>query len=148
MREPLLFVYGTLLYGSGHRRIDQLIASHTMRLGTGTVQARVYDLGPYPGAIPHASPTDYVTGHVLRLRGGAATLRILDRYEQYDPRHPTRSVFVRARTPVTLHDGRKITAWIYWYNRPVMGKRRMDTNMRKRNVKKRPDSNEPLPQGR
>lgn len=127
MREQLLFVYGTLLYGSGHARIDKLIATHTTRLGPGTVQARVYDLGPYPGAIPNASPTDRVTGHVLQLRGGPATLRILDRYEQYDPRQPTRSVFVRARTHVTLRHGRQVTAWIYWYNRAITGKRRINT---------------------
>ena len=127
MREQLLFVYGTLLYGSGHPRIDQLIAAHATRLGPGIVQARLYDLGPYPGAIPNASPTDHITGHVLRLRGGPATLRILDRYEQYDPRHPTRGVYVRARTHVTLHNGLKTTAWIYWYNRPITGKRRINT---------------------
>lgn len=135
MREQLLFVYGTLLYGSDHARIDTLIATHTTRLGPGTVQARVYDLGPYPGAIPNASPTDRVSGHVLQLRGGPATLRILDRYEQYDPRQPTRSVFVRACTHVTLHNGRHVNAWIYWYNRAITGKRRLNTNTRERSVK-------------
>jgi gamma-glutamylcyclotransferase (GGCT)/AIG2-like uncharacterized protein YtfP len=113
-----LFIYGTL----HPDRAPAEIAPVTRRLtsiGRGTIRARLYNLGEYPGAIladdtdPAARP---IPGEVF-LVPDATTLSALDAYEGYRPGSPTDSLFLRTKTVVTFDDGSRKSCWVYVYNR-------------------------------
>ena len=85
--------------------------------GLGTMRAKLYDLGAYPGAkAAGAEPGQRVSGELYRLRDPEFALTILDKYEGFFSREPIKSLFVRELVLVTLEDGRKIRAWAYLYN--------------------------------
>ena len=108
----LLFVYGTLRKGFPSHQILQRL--HARLLGRGHVRGRLFDLGKYPGAVENADEGEFVSGEVYRLPRAAMALRVLDRYEGFDPLKPQFNEFVRKETIVTLKRGREIRAWIYW----------------------------------
>ena len=57
-----------------------------------------------------------------------ASLRALDRYEECDPLDPTRAdrgLFRRDRVVVRMSDGRRLTAWAYFYNGRIREGRRL-----------------------
>jgi len=115
-----LFIYGTL----HPDRAPAEIAPVTRRLtsiGRGTIRARLYNLGEYPGAIladesDPAAPT--VSGEVF-LVPDAATLSALDAYEDYRPDSPADSLFLRKEAVVTFDDGSRKSCWVYVYNRDL-----------------------------
>jgi gamma-glutamylcyclotransferase (GGCT)/AIG2-like uncharacterized protein YtfP len=91
-----VFIYGTLKRGFlNHRRMDRALYR-----GDATANGlRLYDLGPFPMAVPEAGFR--VDGEVYALTG--RHLQALDRFEGA-PR-------LYQRVPWTLNDGR--VAWIY-----------------------------------
>jgi gamma-glutamylcyclotransferase (GGCT)/AIG2-like uncharacterized protein YtfP len=99
------FVYGTLMRGFP---LHRLIAERADLEGTGTVSARLVDLGAYPGAVP--DPHGAVVGEVYRLRD-SSVFRVLDSVEgpQYH----------RGEVGVRMADGREVTAFIYWFVGPL-----------------------------
>jgi gamma-glutamylcyclotransferase (GGCT)/AIG2-like uncharacterized protein YtfP len=111
---PLLFVYGTLMKGFGEDWQRKVGAD---LVGRGTIRASLYDLGNYPGArLFSAGPGERVSGELYRLRDSTLALRILDKYEEFFPLKPKKSLFIRKRVSVTLEDGRRKRAWAYLYN--------------------------------
>jgi gamma-glutamylcyclotransferase (GGCT)/AIG2-like uncharacterized protein YtfP len=116
-RHPLLFVYGTLMRGfheDWHEKVEANL------LGEGTIRAKLYDLGDYPGAkLAGAGSESLVKGELYQLRDPERAIEILDKYEDYIPSQPRKSLFIRELVPVTLESGRKRMAWTYLYNRPV-----------------------------
>ena len=89
-------------------------------VGRGSIRAKLYDLGDYPGARQNgASSARQVKGELYRLRDAQNAIRLLDEYEEFFPGEPRRSLFVRRRTQVALEDGGTRIAWVYLYNRPV-----------------------------
>src|SRR5207302_11515365 len=86
------------------------------RVGRGSVRGRLYDLGDYPGAVlSRTGPV--IAGQVFELPEDPDVLRRLDEYEGFDPSHPEASLFVRMKWPVTLRNGKKMSCWVYAYNR-------------------------------
>jgi gamma-glutamylcyclotransferase (GGCT)/AIG2-like uncharacterized protein YtfP len=51
----------------------------------------------------------------------ARLLATLDELEEYDPRNPQGSLYVRDVRPVSLSGGSVTWAWLYRYNRPAAG---------------------------
>ena len=112
---PLLFVYGTLMKGF-REDWQRKVEAEFVRIGT--IRARLYDLGDYPGArVLGAELGQRVSGELYRLRDPKLALKILDKYEEFSPLEPKKSLFVRELVSVTLEDGRKKRAWAYLYNR-------------------------------
>lgn len=115
--NPLLFVYGTLMKGfraDWHRKLGAEF------VGQGTIRAKLYDLGAYPGArVVGADPERRVSGELYRLRDPELALKTLDKYEEFSPDEPKRSLFVRQLLTVTLEEGRKKRAWTYLYHRGI-----------------------------
>jgi len=113
----LLFIYGTL----HPDRAPVEIASAARRLqlrARGTIRARLYNLGAYPGAIlDDAAPE--IPGEVF-LVPDDATLAALDAYEDFRPDDPTSSLFLRTKAAVTLDDGSSQLCWVYVYNQPLL----------------------------
>jgi gamma-glutamylcyclotransferase (GGCT)/AIG2-like uncharacterized protein YtfP len=115
-----LFVYGTLLPGLAPEGLRPLLA-RTRSVGRGSLPGRLYDLGPYPAAVPDAATDTRILGEVLELPDAATILPALDAYEGFDPAAVEESLFVRRRHAVTLADGRLLDCWVYVYNRDPIG---------------------------
>src|SRR5438105_11721648 len=93
---------GTLMSGFKRRGRDRIDAKLTP-VGRGSIQAALFDLGLYPGAIP-ASDTR-VWGEVHRMADSDAVLHELDLIEGFTPGEPDASLYVRTEAPVTLDGG-------------------------------------------
>lgn len=113
-----LFVYGTLR--AGHDAHETLKAAGAKMLGAGKVRGTLHFPGDYPGLVRDGGPDSFVRGEVYELRNPEADLRILDEYEEFDASDFPRSLFVRKRSSVYMSDGSRVSAWVYFYNRPVV----------------------------
>ncbi|CDM65776.1 gamma-glutamylcyclotransferase family protein [Pyrinomonas methylaliphatogenes] len=112
MKEHI-FVYGTLRPECAPEEVKALIRGLSF-VGQARVRGKLYDLGPYPGAVACDDESAEIRGDLFALP--ADRLRALDEYEGYDPRDERGSLFVRRRTIATLDDGQRIECWIYFYN--------------------------------
>jgi gamma-glutamylcyclotransferase (GGCT)/AIG2-like uncharacterized protein YtfP len=111
-----VFFYGTLMTPfdrPGRRRIEQFL-SYT---GRGTIAGALFDLGIYPAAIPASEGR--VWGELYEMSQPDIVLESLDEIEGFRTEEPESSLYTRVATPVTLEDGRTITAWTYFYNAPL-----------------------------
>ncbi len=108
-----LFVYGTLLPGL----CRHAAMAGAVRRGSVWIEARLFDLGAYPGIVPGAGR---VAGELYEV--DEALLSRLDVVEEYTPDVPADSLYLRRR--VTVHGlagGEPLSAWAYIYNRAVDG---------------------------
>lgn len=110
-----LFSYGTLRPRHAPAEIATTVR-RLRRVGKGSVRGRLYDLGEYPGAVLSRSGP-LVLGQVFELPDDPGVLSRLDEYEGFDPNRPKGSLFVRRRCLVTLQKGKKLSCWMYTYNR-------------------------------
>src|SRR5262245_25062399 len=94
----------------GRRRAG--IDSSLRFIGRGAIAAALFDLGPYPGAIP--DPVQSVHGEVYELTDGQA-LAALDEFEGYRASDPDAGAYRRIATEVRLRDGGICQAWVYLY---------------------------------
>lgn len=86
--------------------------------GHGTVRGALYDLGDYPGLV-ESEHDERVPGLILELDDDESLAR-LDRYEGVDE-----GLYTRRLVAVARDDGVDVEAWIYFYTRPVSGRRRI-----------------------
>lgn len=109
LHRSRVFVYGTLRRGFPlhHHLTDQ----SPKFIDNGTIRARLYDLGEYPGARLSDLASDEVDGEVYELL--PEQLRALDEIEEYDPKKPADSLFVRKLVDVSLDSGDVTRAWVY-----------------------------------
>jgi gamma-glutamylcyclotransferase (GGCT)/AIG2-like uncharacterized protein YtfP len=121
-----LFVYGTLRKGIASP-VSKAIAEDMEWVGFSKVKGELYDIGTYPGAIP-ADSENFITGEILKINEPAKVLPVLDGYEGFDPGNGQASEYLRKMEWFDLNDGTRLRAWIYWYNFPVTGKRRITNN--------------------
>ncbi len=124
-----LFVYGTLRRMSGHDA-HRLVATDAVLVGEGSLRGLLYAADGYPALVASDDAADLVRGEVYRLGGSgqcatASVLARLDEYEGCDPLHPARGLFRRVRAEVALDDGRRVSAWVYLYNRDTTALRRI-----------------------
>lgn len=124
MERQFLFVYGTLRRKGGGR-MHRLLARHGTFVGEASYQGRLYRIAHYPGVVPSDDPADRVRGEIYRLRRPASLLPRLDAYERCGPgfRRPTE--YVRRSLEIRLAGGGSLSAWVYLYNLPVAGLRRV-----------------------
>ena len=119
---PRLFLYGSLLTGTRDRLINKQVRRLLRHAPIATIQARLYNLGPYPGVVPSAAATERVYGRVINL-AKPCLLRQLDRYEEYFIDEPAKSEFIRILMPAQLLPSRKrFDCWVYVYNDDISGK--------------------------
>lgn len=98
-------------------------------IGQSVIRGKMYDIGRYPGAVRGADEEPgSIIGEVLKITHPKKVLRILDQYEGFDPEMPERSEYRRELIAVQLPNGKEVMAWVYWYNLPVAGKRRIRNN--------------------
>jgi gamma-glutamylcyclotransferase (GGCT)/AIG2-like uncharacterized protein YtfP len=119
-------VYGTLRDPRARSLRDQLVRESDF-IGRAVFQGLLYDLGAYPGVVPSHHPEDLVSGEVFALRNPELLFEVLDRYEAYNPKDISSSLYIRVKADVVLEEGRKIQSWLYLYNRSVKGVKRIDS---------------------
>jgi gamma-glutamylcyclotransferase (GGCT)/AIG2-like uncharacterized protein YtfP len=127
-----VFVYGTLR--PGEKNYPVCLAGRTVEEVAATAEGQLYFVAD--GGYPYVEPgPGTVAGELIYLepRHYAQTLRGLDALEEYDPDNESHSVYLRRRTTVTLVDGSRTTAWIYYWNCPqIVGIRIASGDFRKR----------------
>jgi len=120
-----LFVYGTLRQQARRRaagsRCYQLLQQHASLLGQGRLQATLYLVDYYPGAIASKNPKWQVTGEVYQLQQSAFVLAELDHYEECGPGFASPTEYLRLQQQITLQNGEMISAWVYIYNHLTQG---------------------------
>lgn len=123
MKDCYLFVYGTLMHGSGHLVQQQLHDSSEL-IGSGWISGQLYQIHDYPGVIESTSVNDKVYGELYRLKD-QTLLPLLDDYEACSSAFPEPHEYLRKTVNVTVSGGRKVQAWAYIYNYPVDPARRI-----------------------
>ncbi len=116
-----LFFYGTLLDGSDNamaREVHRLVN----RLGAATVRGKLFAVPDPQGWFPALIAGEgAVHGGLYEATSALspAQLARLDAYEEYDPRNPAGSLYLRAAMQVTDAKGAAVMAEIYLYNQPL-----------------------------
>jgi gamma-glutamylcyclotransferase (GGCT)/AIG2-like uncharacterized protein YtfP len=113
--KQYLFVCGTLMSEYVAGDVAEVM-KRLQLIGAGSVRGRLYNLGPYPGAVIDNSATTSIHGELLRLPDDETTLAELDAYEDFNPTRPDDCLFIRKQTSVELVDGQTVDAWMYVYN--------------------------------
>lgn len=88
-------------------------------IGKGTVVGNLHDLGEYPALVVNGKRNQRVAGSVFALPDDPETLQALDAYEEFEPKDPKNSLFVRSKRTVTLADGTRKRCWVYIYNQKL-----------------------------
>jgi gamma-glutamylcyclotransferase (GGCT)/AIG2-like uncharacterized protein YtfP len=118
-----LFVYGTLRRRSRHPMARRL-AELAHYVGPATIQARLYNLGRYPGLQPSQARGDWVQGDVYDLgEQSAQALQEMDAYENAESPQP--AFFDRHLAKVLLADNQELEVWVYWFRGDVKDEQRI-----------------------
>jgi gamma-glutamylcyclotransferase (GGCT)/AIG2-like uncharacterized protein YtfP len=81
------------------------LAQHARYLGPARIPGRLYEITWHPGLMQPQNSDDTVLGDLYQLHHGL--FGVLDDYEGRG--------FPRRIMPVTLENGRRIDAWVYFY---------------------------------
>jgi gamma-glutamylcyclotransferase (GGCT)/AIG2-like uncharacterized protein YtfP len=117
-----IFVYGTLRRDTQHQ-LFHLLARNATFLGEAMVQARLYDLGEYPGMV--YPDRGKVLGEVYRVdpTHWDAVIQRLDEYEGCTSSDPEPHEYRRERIEARLMNGIVIPTWAYILNQIPEGLR-------------------------
>jgi gamma-glutamylcyclotransferase (GGCT)/AIG2-like uncharacterized protein YtfP len=116
------FVYGTLM--KKHIGSVNIVGEGEMCfIGDGKIEAELYDLGGYPGAV--GKKGEYVHGEVFELKDSEDIISRLDEYEEFDHKNPKDSLFIRQKADVKMATGKTMVAYAYFYNGHTKGLRKI-----------------------
>ena len=115
-----LFVYGTLREDPSHD-MYRVLARGARFVGDGSVMARLFDLGDYPGMALSGRQDEWVAGEVYEFTESEAGefLRVLDEYEGLGPDDVLPHEYRRVLVDVQLAGSTTLTAWAYVLADPV-----------------------------
>lgn len=118
-----IFVYGTLRSDFRHKA-HGYVARYFSLKGRAFVQGKLYDAIEYPAGVP-TSENHWITGELYEIKNAAEldqAMQVLDEYEgSYDA--PGEPALFRRELVNVQYNAEAMKAWIYWYNRPVEGKK-------------------------
>lgn len=122
MKNALLFIYGTLLNHNNEFAVYLKENSHFF--ANGKVKGTLYDIGEYPGAVPD-NGGEYIYGVILQIDNPEVVFLEIDDYEGYGDEQPEPNEFIRISVDVETAS-EIVTCYIYVYNRPVDGLKKID----------------------
>jgi gamma-glutamylcyclotransferase (GGCT)/AIG2-like uncharacterized protein YtfP len=117
MNNAYLFVYGTLMQNSQHP-MHQVLQTHSEFVCEGWIQAQLYQIHDYPGAVLSDNVADRVHGEVYRLTD-LSVLAQLDDFEECSAAFPEPHEYRRRPINVVITPAKHIKAWAYLYNHKV-----------------------------
>jgi gamma-glutamylcyclotransferase (GGCT)/AIG2-like uncharacterized protein YtfP len=115
MSSNFIFIYGTLLSSLNHPMHD-LLKRYAELTGKGTIRAKLYDLGRYPGVVLSNNQADRVKGEIYKITDSEKLFPVLDRYEGCSDEFPEPHQYLRKKVPVLMDDGRRMDTWVYLFN--------------------------------
>ena len=119
VRTTSFAVYGLLRPGeSAYRRFR--LARRCRLIGPCRIPGDLYDAGGYPALV---SGEGRVRADLLESRDPKLFAE-LDAFEDFDPKTPAKSLYLRQKVPVETDTG-VVEAWVYVFNRPVAALRRI-----------------------
>lgn len=132
-----IFVYGTLMDSIIKDALPK-IDLHIRKRKNGKINARLFDLGEYPGAKPTTIKSKEVFGKIYEVdpEHFNSVLITLDDYEEYNPNKKQESLYIRKITPVITEDGVLSQAWVYWYNKPINSRNEIEAGDYKKYLKR------------
>jgi gamma-glutamylcyclotransferase (GGCT)/AIG2-like uncharacterized protein YtfP len=122
MTEDYLFVYGTLRKNTERHDLLQRCCDY---IDTGMLQAVMYLISYYPGVILTDNPQQQVVGEVYRIHNPQLLFAELDDYEECSSSFAEPHEYVRQQQIICFSNGNKLSAWVYLYNQPISGKKRI-----------------------
>ena len=123
--SDLLFVYGTLRRGGGHE-LEKMF-DDVRFVQEAEFFGEMFLVDYFPGVIDPVSAGTDIAGEIYEFRPDGKSLRKLDEFEDYRPFDPDAGVYVRARRNVRVKSGEIAEVWIYIYNQPVAGFRKIES---------------------
>ena len=117
-----LFVYGTLRRVFTHEHA-RLLRAHCRFVGEGRFKGQLFDVGSYPAAVAAPDTGSTVYGELYRVNRPGLLFPILDRFEGCGADVEEPALYRREEMEVRLDAGRKLTSWVYLYNRDTSGLR-------------------------
>ena len=111
--SQFLFVYGTLR-NHEENEMALYLKERANYAGTGSIVAKLHDLGGYPGLILAGNFNDLVIGDIYEIKNEEVFAK-LDFYENAWPLINENPEYVRKELFVT-HNENKIKCWVYVYN--------------------------------
>ncbi len=118
---PSLFVYGSLRQGFNNAAYSY-ISKYFNYVGTAVGAGLLYNLGPYPAAVP--ANNFNLIGELYTIKNPNEfnyAIAQLDDYEGVFAEEDEIAWYRRDLTTVKINNT-EIEAWVYWYNGPVEGK--------------------------
>lgn len=110
--DRLIALYGTLRDAKLRRELG--LTPRMRRLGRCRLQGVMHNLGSYPAL---AEGKGVVHGELFEVLDRDA-FAIMDAFEEYDPKRPKHSAYLRVRVRLTVPD---VECWVYRYNRSLRG---------------------------
>lgn len=126
MVNEYLFVYGTLRSDIS-REQNHLLQTQAVFISVAYLQAKLYEVAGYPGAIYSKNPADKVYGELYELIDSNQILTQLDNYEECVSSFPEPHEYIRTQLPIRLADSCPMMAWVYLYNRDISTLRAIKT---------------------
>jgi gamma-glutamylcyclotransferase (GGCT)/AIG2-like uncharacterized protein YtfP len=122
-----LFVYGSLRSGFHHQAYEYMTRYFNLT-GPAKVRGVLYDLGEYPAALPSNSD-HWILGELYQLKDPSEfwwAIEQLDDYEGLNVEEGEVALYRREVVDVFL-DKQTVKAWIYWYNKDISDKPRIES---------------------
>jgi gamma-glutamylcyclotransferase (GGCT)/AIG2-like uncharacterized protein YtfP len=116
-----LFVYGSLRSGFKSPAYDYISRFFSFD-GEAKVKGKLFDMGPYPAAVPVADA--FIVGELYTIRNEGEfgwAIGQLDDFEGVSVEPDEIQLFKRELVEVFI-ENKTLSAWIYWYNGSVEGK--------------------------
>jgi len=121
-----VFVYGTLRRGAACP-MHSILTDNSDYFGVGYIQAELYEIDHYPGAVESCNKKDLVKGELYRINNPELLFTQLDEYEGCSANFAEPHQYLRKQLPVYLEqpadsaNSQCVTAWVYVYNHDVSG---------------------------
>jgi len=102
------------------------LRGQTLYIANATLQGQLFQVAKYPGAVISANKSHQVHGEIYRLLKPSLTLQKLDDYEECSDRFPKPHEYKRTLQRVVLATGESMQAWVYLYQYPLTGLKRIE----------------------
>jgi len=120
MKTNKLFVYGTLReYGPFRKFLNR---GSIVAFGRGKIKARRVKF-KYPAIVEDGE--SYVEGEIFEIKDPEEILPVFDKYEEFDPKNPAASLYVRKIKKAVLGNKKCVRVFVY-----VLNKRLVDSKAR------------------